>query len=220
MNIIKLTVFFAAILTFSLQLAEAASCVQPLAPFAEVMQQRGSSPQRDDCVCDESLRNLDVTLPKQMRLVAACGLRWNDGSKVDLSTQKASLDKYTHKFTDPFVWQAEIFITGTAKLSGPFTLDVNDVLDTEYAILAPVPPLIDKGFRGPLADSLRGLYFIDKHTFERFHASIPNSRCINANATIEIGGIHVMISEGDGAGAYPNKYKVLSMDGFKPCAEQ
>jgi len=29
-----------------------------------------------------------------------------------------------------------------------------------------------------------------------------------------------MISEGDGAGAYPNKYKVLSMDGFKPCAEQ
>ena len=217
MNIIKSTVFFAAILTFSLQHAVAASCTRPLAPFAKMMQQRGSSPQRNDCVCDKLLRNLQATLPKQMRLVAACGLRWNDGSKVNLSTQKASLDKYTHNFTDSFVWQAEIFITGTAKLSGSFTLDVNDVLGTEYATLAPTPPLIDKGFRGPLADELRGLEFIDKHIFERFHASLPNSRCINAKATIEISGIHVMISEGDDAGASPNKYKVLSMDGFKPC---
>ncbi len=217
MNIATSTVFFVTSLAFALQPALAASCSQLLAPFAKQMQLSGSAPQRDDCVCDKSLRNLKATLPKQMKLVAACGLRWNDGRKVNLSTQKASLDRYT----DYYIFHGEIFITGTAKLSGPFTYEIGE---TEHVWLSPVPPLIDKGYDVPLANDLRSLYFDDKNIYERFYAFLSKSKidssCITSNATIEIDGIHLTISEGDDEGAFPVKFKVVSIGGFKPCAKR
>jgi len=150
-----------------------------------------------------------------MKIVAACDLRWANGKQIDLSRQKVSLDRYT----DGDIPDGEVFITGSARLSGYFSYEPGNSGDAWFA---PRPPFIALNHKA-LAAKLNSFKFIGAdNVIRRFRVprNLRNSNCFTANATIEIDGIRLLIGETDEAGAYPIKFKVVDIYGFKKCAEK
>lgn len=202
MNCISLTILIVTCLLSSLQPALAAS-------DSRYANQEDSS----GCVRGKALLNLQATFPHPMKVVEACDLRWSNGKHINLSLQKVSLDQYT----DGDMPQGVVLVTGRARLSGQFRYEPGNSGD---AWLTPHPSLIAPHHKA-LAAQLSSIKFADVTSMGRFRVppTLRNSNCFTANMTIEIDGINLIIGETDEAGAYPIKFKVVDISGFKKCAE-
>lgn len=205
MNRFALLVFIAASVVFSSQ----ATAAPPCAKYAD---QLGYSFAPEECVCGKSLRNLDATLPPQMKIVAACGLRWPLGKMIDLTRQKVSLDRYSDGNL-PFGY---ILLVGKVQLHGQLRYEPGNAGDFWFT---PTPPLLPR--QKAWSAELYTLKFIGDDLMAKFRvpANLRNTACTAAKATIAFNSIRVLIGETDEAGAYPIEYKVVRMSRFKSCGE-
>ena len=206
MNRSVLVALLAVSCAFSSQASLASSC-------AKYADQLGSSFNPQGCVCGNSLRNLEATPPNQLKIAAACNLRWPGGKTIDLTRQKTSLDRYTNGNL-PF---GHIFLLGEARLHGELRYEPGNAGDFWFS---PRSLLVRQ--EKAWSPELRMLKFIGEDLMVKFRvpAGFRKIDCFTANATIVVNGLRVLIGETDEAGAYPIEYKVTSVTDFKGCSEK
>lgn len=213
MNRIFSSIALIACLTYLPRAGAAESCP---ASATKYLKQFGTTMATDGFYCGKELANLQATLPKPLKVVAASRLRWQDRNVIviDLSRQKVSLDDYTNGDLP----QGEIFIGGRIQRSGTLRYEPGITADAWFS---PQPALISPEHKA-LAAQLGTFNFIGSRDLAKFGFSQPllNSDCFTANATIEIDGIHLVLGETDEAGAYPINFKVLKVSGLKKCNDQ
>ena len=161
------------------------------------------------CVCDERLKNIKVTLPREMKLVAACEVRWSDGTVVDLGRTVVSLDM----LTNGDVPAGEYVLAGERAFSGVVTLedqpDAADVVFTpSFGTSAAKPYLLGmlaEGFTFPEKDRVR--LGVD--------ARLKSHPCSQADIEFKAAGIEVVLGEQPSATALNTE--ILKLSPYRNC---
>jgi hypothetical protein len=164
-----------------------------------------------DCTCGVKLRNLKVTLPAGMKLLAACSLRWPNGSSIDLSTDVISMDEYTHgNYPD-----GELYLAGVRELTGTVVVEEEPSgRDLRFNPEWDFP----KNSSVFLRELRRGfsLEERDRTTF-RVEDVLKVRTCSIAGARIRIRGLRVLFGSTDEAGTYPLSVRIRETTPYREC---
>jgi hypothetical protein len=140
-----------------------------------------------ECVCDQRLQNLKVTLPRGMRLVAACGLRWQPGQPIKLDQGAISLDTLTNGDFPEGLY----LLAGERNFSGTVTLasqpDQPDVI---------FDPLWNTSKNAPafLAVMAKGITFSEKERARlEVDARLQTHSCSEAKIDFKVRGLEVTV---------------------------
>lgn len=164
------------------------------------------------CNCGEHLNNLEITVPTDMKIMSAClyDPRSSPRRSIDLSKEKASLDRYTNGNIPH----------GTIYLSGELTIDGDVFVDEGPAAVFWFYPKWDFSQSDtPFSKEISSFKFLDEGVAATFKIdkSLVVKGCSIAQAKIQISGLRVSIGDTDEAGAYPVKAKVLHVGEYRPC---
>lgn len=167
---------------------------------------------RAECRCGQTLANTRLTLPEQLRLIAACGLRTQDGGvSVPLSKQ-INMDKYDNQGN----WlNGTLYFRGRLRVSGVLRYEPSDGGDL---FLQPDHPL---PMSGPLEPYFRSFVLVPKGKLSDFSVgpSLKRLLCAEARATVEFDGLTVEVAHGaESEGAYPIGARAVSVGRFSKCS--
>lgn len=165
------------------------------------------------CQCGSILKNLQVTLPKELTLAGVCDLSDSSGRPIDLRKETISLDRYPQ---DGGWYRGNIFFSGRLELHG--TVQAGPAGDSGNMWFRTNLPLLDKS-------SALSSYFGEFSLSHNLHGRILNSPykggtsqdCWVANAIVLIDGVAVTMSEQDTNGASPVQIKALEVSEYKRC---
>ena len=172
-------------------------------------------PPQEGCTCGSSLKNVIVTLNKNYKIGAVCGLRWSglDGDlPIDLKINSTSLDNYT----DGKLPLGQILLIGHSTLTGSLKYSPGNAGDLWFAPKG--HPIAVPGTA--FSQEVGQLKLARPYNPAEFH--VPRalwSSCWSARATVSVSNIWVTIGSNDQAGAYPARYRVISIVNHKsmPC---
>jgi hypothetical protein len=159
------------------------------------------------CVCGAALGNLRVSLSKSFKVGAACRLHWprpTVDEPIDLKVTRTSLDDYAADGNLPL---GDILLSGNSTLAGVLVYNPGDAgklwFTPRHNIAVPGTAF---------SMQVRSLKLSRQYSPDEFQVP-PALRksCWSATATISIENVWVTIGGGDSAGAYPVRYKVISV---------
>ena len=162
-----------------------------------------------DCRCGSDLANLSVTLPEGLSVAGVCGLRYTDGSPVDLSRVPVALDGGDR---DTQGW---VFLTGTMRdtVSGTVMVHEGPAGDLWFNI--------DGNGERPLfwRGQLSGLDLGTDEHYARLGAPRPGTfdgECMEAEATLRLRDPVVLIGDTDEAGT-DAQLDVIRVSEYRAC---
>ncbi len=170
------------------------------------------------CICGPDLEHLSVTLRKPLKLAAACQLDWGDTTHpIDLRAERVSLDHYTARGNYP---RGALFLLGDLTLVGrvrftavtgvgtfEFSADGGTLREAEIAA-------------GAEMKSLR-LFDYSKELRTALEAQgLGDQECVDADASIQLSNVMVILGDTDEAGSIPIQYTVRRMGKFQRCAQR
>ena len=166
------------------------------------------------CVCDDSLKNVEATLPPALTLLAACDLRESSSAEpIELRRTKVTFDQYTNGNLP----MGQLLIKGKLRLRGVLRIEEGPAGIYSFT---PARPIIAKDT--PLRVLLGGIEFDDEDRFEReLHVpdGLPAHGCVEADLVIEVTDIQLVLGDGDEAGAIAVHDRVLEQKNYRHCAE-
>ena len=145
------------------------------------------------CTCGNEVAKLPVSAPLGMKLVAACGQKYESGE-----------------------WSGGFYFAGSNVQSGTVTREFNEVFGDMLSFDA------DKSvpYQQFLSEAQHLKFWDDPTAIQRFRAPRPTERnsCWSARAKIEVQVLHILAGGIDEAGSYPRKYRVLSLGKYRRCS--
>lgn len=169
----------------------------------------------DKCYCGESLKNLEITIPKGTRLTSACFEGFNPTGMIDLHNKKLSLDRYDDYGNFP---RGKLFLEGS--LTVPGVLMVNE---EPGGVLWFSPEWEFSSVKTPISIEMSIFKFKGEESiFPAFNVDtdLISKGCSFAPVKIQVGGFLVFIFDTDEGGTYPYDVNVLSIGDYQPCAKQ
>lgn len=169
-------------------------------------------PPKEGCSCGSSLKNLVATLNKNFKIGAVCGLRWSgtdSDQPIDLRVSPISLNSYTDGNL-PF---GQILLMGHTTLKGGLRYEPGNAGDLWFEPQGHAIAASGTAFSKQVAR----LKLVRPYTPAEFH--VPRALqnfCWSATATISVTNVWVTIGGNDEAGAYPARYRVISVIKHKP----
>ena len=208
----KITIIvFVALQTTSLLSSASDQCrALPLQP-----QYSTSVSPQEGCYCGPSLKNVIVTLKKNYRIGAVCGLRWrglDSDLPIDLKINLTSLDNST----DGKLPLGQILLLGHSTLTGSLTYSPGNAGDLWFKPKG--HPIAVPGTA--FSKEVSQLKLARPYNPADFHVPrVLGDSCWSAKATVSVSNIWVTIGDNDEAGAYPAQYRVISIVNHKsmPC---
>lgn len=166
------------------------------------------------CACQENLKNVKITIPQNMKLVAACDVRSSDSLvQIDLKKTKVDFDKYV----DGNYPYGSIFLSGKVILNGTVRYQYNDNtnnLDIYVSWPTSGSVFLKEISRLKIEDDKVELFGV---TDEKLAVSKEIPPCITAEVTIEFDGLKVLFGGSDEAGTYPQDIKILNITNYQAC---
>jgi hypothetical protein len=166
----------------------------------------------EHCNCGEQLNNLEVTLPKGLKVLSSCLYDYSrpvPERRIDLSKETVSLNEYKNGE----IPEGTLYLTANLIISGEIYYEPGQSGD--YWFL----PRWNFRERTPINDLLGDFKFLDDDLplNIKIEKSMVDSECLKASARIKINGLRILIGQSDEAGTYPFKTKILSIGKYKPC---
>lgn len=132
---------------------------------------------------------------------------------IDSRKMKLTLDEYTNGDRP---W-GELLLKGTARLHGVLRIEEGPA---GIYWFSPVPALVEKQ-EAPLHHELGTLEFDDEDAFgKQLHVprELQNGGCLEADVVIEVRDIHVVMGDGDQAGAVAVHNRVIEQNNYRRCS--
>lgn len=172
-------------------------------------------PPKKGCSCGSSLKNVVATLNTNFKIGAVCDLRWR-GTKsdqpIDLRVNSISLDSYTDGDL-PF---GQILLMGHTTLKGSLRYAPGNAGDIWFEPQGHPIAALGTAF----SKEVEQLKLARPYTPAEFQVprALQNA-CWSATATISVTNVWVTLGGNDEAGAYPARYRVMSVINLKaePC---
>ncbi len=164
------------------------------------------------CFCGNELDNLRLTLPKGLKVAAACGLADARGAAIDLDSQKLSLDAGDKK-TYP---SGTIYLSGSVALEGVVTVNPSEAGDMWFES---APQTSGSEFvRKHLASNIRLGSAEDYRAFKAPKPEVLTPVCFNAPASISASELEVRLApKGGKSRAVAKRVEVNKVARFKKC---
>ncbi|MCL2525346.1 MAG: hypothetical protein FWF20_11145 [Betaproteobacteria bacterium] len=160
------------------------------------------------CYCGDELSNLEITLPRGLRVDAVCGLSGSQGW-IDLHKEKASLDHYDEHGNMP---QGYIYLSGQITLTGSISMGPNSEYPsfrTSYCNMPQAP-----AFLREFCDFRFDSHAVNSDTIYKklgrprsFHEK--EMQCWSEEVTLRIIDPFVILEDSCKGGTYPGNIVVL-----------
>ena len=188
-------------------------------PSCKALSKALSSPaQKIKCYCGPELSNIELTLPKGLRLRAACGLRDFADTPIDLHSQKISLDRFGESDGRPTYPEGFIYLSGSILSSGVIGFEPSQSGDLSFHSSAKNLTATGYFSKGYLSDW--------KLTPDRDYQQLKISKskseklaCWTTKATIRAHDFEIRLFGTDDAGTYPGRIEVLKISPIRKCSE-
>lgn len=161
------------------------------------------SGQHIPCHCGRALKNLEVTPPDGTRVEAVCGMS-SAGKPLDLTRQKASLDRYV----DGDLPQGEVHLSGELVLSGFVSYEPSDSGDLMFSI-GRVNRVRNPVFRNVFFNEIKLGSDEDYRKLGMPNPDHGSPKCWSMQATLKIIDPIVRLSDTDFGGTYASGIVVL-----------
>lgn len=199
------------VLFLALSASAAVASASPWNCKAQTAKLSSEAGQAVRCFCGDELDNLGLSLPKGLKVAAACALKDGKGAPIDLERSKVSLDAADKKSTPSGI----IYLAGSIALEGQVTVNPGDTGEMWFETK---PLATSSAFvNNYLTSNIKLGSDEDYREFNAPRQQVLTPECFTAPATISATDLEVTLAANGKGGTVARRIDVKKVARFKKC---